>query len=192
MKYAGVREVTVHIAARFIYFVIPAFFLDPADLHGCHHFWQSLMHRDILLWQLSSICGVKNTKASVMAAHNSMFVLTTIPCHFFFYYSPQALIRCGQARTVWRPWNWQSRCCRTMTSPPAWECCTGDFMHSQGEMSCGTMLQKPRLFYDSSVAELWYNIILPPFRVWNTTDSAIKEIWAYNMTGTHTSPYYHV
>lgn len=151
-------------------------FMDPADLYGGCHFWHSLMCQHVLLWHLSSICGV-----------------TTMPCHFVFYYSPQAVIRCGQVRTMWGPWLWQSRCCRTTTNPPSWECFIEDFMHSHCEMSWSTMLQKPHLFNASSVAQVCYNVIPPLFRIWNTIDSFIKEeMWPSNMTGSYASSYCHV
>lgn len=116
-----------------------------------------------------------------------------MPCHFVFYYSPQAVIRCGQVRTMWGPWLLQSRCCRTATNPPAWKCFIEDFMHSHCEMSWSTMFQKPHLVNASSVAQVCYSVIPPLFRMWKTIDIFIKEeIWARNMTGSYASSYCHV
>lgn len=126
-----------------------------------------------LLWHLSGICGV-----------------TTMPCHFVFYYYPQAVIRCSQVRTMCGPWLWQSRCCRTTTNPPACECFIKDFMHRHCEMSWSTVLQKPHLFNASSVAQVCCSVIPPLFRIWNTIDSfIIEEMWANNMTGSYASSY---
>lgn len=145
-------------------------FMYPANLYGYCHFWYSLMCQHILLWHLSSICGVK-----------------TMPCHFVFYYSLRAVIRCSQVRTMRGPWLWQSRC------PSAWECFIEDFMHYHCEMSWSTMLQKPHLFSASFVAQVSYSVIPPLFRMCNTIDSFIKEeIWANNMTGSYISSYCHV
>ena len=58
---------------------------------------------------------------------------------------------------------------------------------SQSEMRRSTILLKRHLFHDPSMAQLWYNRIPQYFKIWNTTDSSIKEIWANDMSANITT-----
>lgn len=67
-----------------------------------------------------------------------------------------------------------------------------EFMQSQAEMRWSTILLRPHLFHGPSAGEVRYNVIFHSFKIWNTVDLSVKEIWAGNMNDNHTSPYHDV
>jgi hypothetical protein len=56
-------------------------------------------------------------------------------------------------------------------------------------MRWSTILLKPHLFDDPSADEVRYNIIFPRFKMLNTIEISVKEVWACNMNDNDTFPY---